>query len=247
MNQPKTLVFLPTYNERENIRGMVESVLAQGDAYEVIVVDDNSPDGTAALAEALAERDARVHVLVRIGSRGRGYAMIDAIRWMLERDYAALVEMDADWSHDPAYIPDISKALVRADVAICSRLVPGGGERNRPRIRQWITFIANFYIRLVLGLRVRDCTTGFRGYRRAALQSLDTDALFCPGPALLQELLFILTRKNFSVVEIPFLFEQRRAGRSKINLPLLLLSLANVWNIRKIHGAHTERNHAIED
>ena len=142
---------------------------------------------------------------------------------------------------------DITRALARADVAICSRLIPGGGERNRPRIRQWITFLANFYIRTVLGLRVHDCTTGFRGYRRAAIRSIDIDALFCPGPALLQELLFLLARGGFSVVEIPFLFEQRRAGRSKINLPLLLLSLSNVWSIRKIHGARTERRHEAED
>ena len=233
---PGTIVFLPTYNEREYIREIIRQVRALGPDHEALVVDDNSPDGTAGIVEEIRKSDPGVHLIVRTNAvRGRGIAMIDGIRWALGRPYDTFIEMDADGSHDPAYIPAIEAALSQSDMVICSRLVPGGGETGRTFLRRWVTHLSNAYIRLLLGLRIRDCTTGYRGYRMATLAALDLDRMFTIGPDIVQETLVAVANRGLSVREIPFLFVQRKAGRSKLGPRMLANSLISVWRIRRRH------------
>jgi len=233
---PGVLVFLPTYNEKENIASMVRDVLATAPEIEALVVDDNSPDGTAGIVQDIVAVEPRVHLMLRAENRGRGFAEADAIAWFQKKDYDVFVEMDADGSHPPKYIPDLLKAIGSgAGVAICSRLVPGGGERNRSFIRRWLTYASNLYIRIILGLRQRDCTTGYRAFSREALSAVEPEKLFTPGPAIVQELLYVVAQRGFRIVEIPFMFEQRVAGVSKLNIATLALSISNVLKIRKVH------------
>lgn len=239
---PGTIVFLPTYNESEYIREMLEQVRALGPDHEALVVDDNSPDGTADIVRGLQKNDPGIHLIVRTDAvRGRGIAMIDGIRWALQHSYATFIEMDADGSHDPKYIPAMETALSGADMVICSRLVPGGGETGRTFVRRWITLAANWYIRLLLGLSVKDCTTGYRAYRTQALAALDLDRMFTIGPDIVQETLIAMVRRGFTVREIPFLFQQRKAGNSKLGPALLMKSLKSVWKIRQHYPGGADR------
>lgn len=233
---PGKLVFLPTYNERDNIAGIVRDVLSKGADIEALVVDDNSPDGTADAVREIAKTEPRCHLLLRETDRGRGRAQADALRWFMRRDYGSFIEMDADGSHNPNYIPAIIDALKSADIVICSRLIPGGGERDRSITRKLLTIASNLFIRSTLGLKARDCTTGYRGFTRAAISAIDPDSLVSPGPAIVQEMLYILVRKGFAATEIPFIFEPRAAGRSKLNIATLALSISNVLKIKAVHG-----------
>jgi dolichol-phosphate mannosyltransferase len=233
---PGVIAFLPTYNECGYIREIVTQVRALGPDHEALVVDDDSPDGTADIVREMQKADPGVHLIVRKGvTRGRGIAMIDAMRWAVARDYDAFIEMDADGSHDPSYIPAMTRELASADMVICSRLVPGGGETGRSFVRRWLTLAANMYIRLLLGIAVKDCTTGYRAYRAAALAALDLDRMFTTGPDIVQETLAAMTVRGFTVREIPFLFRQRKAGASKLGPLQLLNSIKSVWRIRKYY------------
>jgi dolichol-phosphate mannosyltransferase len=232
---PGTIVFLPTYNECDNIADIVSRVMESAPGLEALVVDDNSPDGTADVVREIGRTDARVQLILRETDRGRGRADAAAVRWFQERDYEAFIEMDADGSHNPKYIPNIIEALKRADVVICSRFMTGGGEQGRTFTRRFLTKVSNAYIRIILGLKVKDCTTGYRGFTRRAMMSLDADALMSPGPAIVQEKLFILALKGFRVEEIPFVFEPRAAGRSKLNPFTLLMSISNLAKIKRLH------------
>lgn len=228
-----TIVVLPTYNERGNIAAVVRGVLAQGDRYEALVVDDGSPDGTVDEVRKEFAGEPRVHLVVREGPRGRGLAGAEGFRRALEGGYAYIFEMDADGSHDPAVLPSLTAALGRVDVAIASRLAPGGGEEGRGAARRWITAAANAYLRAVLGLKVRDCTTGFRGFRRAALEAVPWERVRCVGPAIVQEVLYAVSARGFSAEEVPFMFRERNWGESKLNVKLLLAGLIEALRIRK--------------
>jgi len=229
------IVTIPTYNERENIIGTLEGVLARDGRIEALVVDDSSPDGTAGAVEERFGPDPRVHLMVRTGPRGRGLAGAAGFKWALENGYDFIVEMDADGSHNPVYLDAIIEALARSDVVICSRLVPGGGEKGRPPHRRWITLAANLYLRLLLGLPARDCTTGYRGFRREVLDEVPWDSIGSEGPSIVQEILFIAARKKFRVEEIPFVFEERHAGSSKLGMRLLIAGLLDAFRIRRRH------------
>ncbi len=228
-----TLVILPTFNERDNIIGVLEGVLGQGERYEALVVDDMSPDGTAEAVRGRFGSDARVHLIEREGPKGRGHAGAAGFRWGLERDYKYIFEMDADGSHGPEYLNAMSDALKEADVAIASRLVPGGGESGRSFIRGWITSAANAYLRVVLGLAVRDCTTGYRGFRREALQAVPWDRVCSPGPSIVQEILYAVISRGFVAKEVPFMFRERIAGESKLNFGKLVAGLVEAFRIRR--------------
>ena len=230
----RILIILPTYNERENIERVVRGVLAQNERLEALVVDDCSPDGTGRIAAEIAAGEPRAHVMRRTGPRGRGLAARDGYRWALDNPrYAWIGEMDADGSHDPAYLPAVFEAMPDADMVICSRLLPGGGERGRPFWRRAATLAANAYIRRSLGLKVRDCTTGYRLMRREALAAMPLDRVACEGPAIVQEILYLFSRKGFRIREIPFTFVERAAGRSKLRFSTLLRSLRDVRGIRR--------------
>lgn len=230
MTEKRCVAILPTYNERDNVAPLVAAIRALG--VEVVVVDDDSPDGTAAAALRAAESDPGVHVIVRKEKRGRGYAGAEGFRWALERGYDLVVEMDADFSHPPEDIPRLIAAAEGADVVIASRLAPGGGEIGRGLSRRLLTRAANALIRRLLGLRVRDCTSGFRCFRREALAAVRPERLFSPGPAIVQEVLYLCSLNGLRIVETPFLFKARAAGKSKLTPAALLRTLADQLRIR---------------
>ena len=228
----KLLVMIPTFNEAENIGGLIRAVLAQDERAEVLVVDDDSPDGTAALVRDSAENNPRVHLLVRKQERGRGKAAVAGFLKALELGADWVLEMDGDFSHHPRYIPAFLKAIETCDVVIGSRLIPGGGERGRSFFRQFITSLANHYIRLVFSTSVRDCTSGFRCFRRAVLKSLPLTKMVSQGPALVEEMLYCCLQKKFSIKEIPIVFDDRSQGKSKLTFWKLLTTLVLILRFR---------------
>jgi dolichol-phosphate mannosyltransferase len=219
----RTIVVVPTYNEAPNLERLVEAIQLACASCEILVVDDQSPDGTGAIADRLASRSARVSAIHRAPPRGRGLAGRDGFVAALDRGADRIVEMDADFSHDPALLPELLGALENgADVVLGSRFVPGGSDVDRGWIRRTITVLANAFTRVVLGLHVGDCNSGYRGYRRAALAAIDPATLTSPGPAIVQEVLYRAHRARLRIVEIPLRFVDRREGESKLGIGLLL-------------------------
>lgn len=230
----KTLVTLPTYNESGNIGPLIDELLALDSDIEVLVVDDNSPDGTWRLVQERAARDNRVLLIHRTAERGRGTAGLAAFRYARDNGYDAAVEMDADYSHHPRFIPSLLEPLIsgEADIVIGSRLIPGGGETGRHPARRMITMAANGYIRAMLSLPVRDCTTGFRTFNRKALENIPWEMLDARGPEIVQEVLIEARRARLRMVERPIIFEERRAGESTFNYKIMLRSFGYVWRNR---------------
>lgn len=226
------MAMVPTYNEADNIRPLIEALLDSADGMQVVVVDDDSPDGTWKIVGEMAETDPRIHLVHRRGVRGRGSAGVAGFRYAVEAGAELVVEMDADWSHHPRHIPALIEAARDADVVIGSRLVAGGGESGRSAARTLITALANGYIRLVLGLTIRDCTSGYRVFRREALERIALDRMRSNGPAIVQELLMACKRAGCRFVEVPIRFEQRRAGQSTLTLKILFNGLLSVLLFR---------------
>lgn len=211
------VVIIPTFNESDNISTLVTEILALPVDAHVIVVDDNSPDGTGQLLDTMAAREPRIHPIHRPSKLGLGTAHIAGMRQAFALGLEPLVTMDADFSHNPRYIPGLLKGLDDRDVMIGSRYVPGGGTRFFSVQRQILSNGANAFARLMLGLRAHDCTAGFRAYRRTVLESLDLDCIFSNGYSFLIELLFLCQRNGWQIGEIPIIYEDRRAGKSKIS------------------------------
>lgn len=233
MNDRKPLVCLPTYNEAGNIRPMVAAILASVPQCHVLVVDDNSPDGTGKIADELASADPRVKVLHRAGKEGLGKAYLAAFAWALSRDYGLILEMDCDFSHDPKYLPGmIAAAESDADLVLGSRYVAGGGTVNWGLGRKIMSRGGSLYARSILGLRVRDLTGGFKCFRREVLQAIDLATVECTGYAFQVELTYRAIKKGFRVKELPIVFEDRRVGQSKMSRRILLEAIRKVWSIR---------------
>jgi len=227
------LVCIPTYNERENVESIVRAVLAADARVDVLVVDDASPDGTGELADALSRESPRVHVLHRAGKAGLGKAYLAAFDWALQRDYRFVLEMDADWSHDPKYLPTlIDPASTDADLVLGSRWVKGGGTRNWGIGRQFISRGGSFYARTILGVPIRDLTGGFKCFRAEVLRAIDLPSVESTGYGFQIELTYRAIKKGFRVVEVPIVFEDRRVGQSKMSRAIVLEALAMVWKIR---------------
>ena len=218
LSGPKTLVVIPTYNERENIARLCRDVLSQADSIEVLVVDDNSPDGTAELVESLAAAEPRIHLLRRPGKLGLGTAHIAGYRWALERDYGLVVTMDADFSHPPERIPDMIRASGEFHVVIGSRYVEGGGYENWPARRVFLSATANWVARTFLRLKARDCTGAFRCFRREVLEAVPLENIRARGYSFQEEMLWQCTRPEWQIGEVPITFVDRAAGASKISL-----------------------------
>jgi dolichol-phosphate mannosyltransferase len=219
MNQPDTYVIVPTYNEADNLDELVSQLLALPVNLGVIIVDDNSPDGTGEMADQWAAREPeRVYVLHRPGKMGLGTAYIAGFNYGLDTLNAArLMTMDADFSHHPRYIPGMIELSEQYHVVIGSRYAPGGGSRNCAWKRVWLSRIANFVARMALGLRARDATAGFRLYRREVLASIPLDQIFSSGYSFLVEMLFLCQRRGWQIGELPIIFEDRRKGQTKIS------------------------------
>ena len=213
----RSLVVLPTYDEAENILPLSEQVLAADPSLEVVVVDDNSPDGTGDLVADRQKSEPRLHLIRREGKLGLGTAYLAGFRFGLEHGFDQVLTMDADFSHHPRYLPQMLEAMDHYDVVIGSRYVPGGGIDNWPIHRRALSAFANFYARFLLRLPVRDCTAGFRCYRAEVLQTVDPFEIRSSGYSFLEEMAFRVCRCGFSVGEIPIVFENRRAGDSKID------------------------------
>jgi len=214
----RALVIIPTYNEAMNLGNLVPQVLAQDPRLEVLVVDDNSPDGTGQLAAALAQHNPRVQVLHREGKRGLGTAYITGFRWALERGYDYVFEMDADFSHDPAHLKDFLKAVGEADLVLGSRYLGGKVTVvNWPMGRLVLSYSANIYARWLTGLRIWDLTGGFKCFRRRVLETIDLSRVRSNGYAFQIEMSVRAWRKGFRLKEIPIVFVDRTEGDSKMN------------------------------
>ncbi len=219
-------VMLPTYNEADNIRRVVEQILAQPADVRVVVVDDQSPDGTGQIADQLAtEYPGRVHVVHRDGPRGRGVAGVDGFKACLKLPVDCVIEMDADLSHDPDDVPRLLAAASHADLVMGSRYVRGGGEANRLLYRRIISRFANLYLRVMLGLPIRDCSSGYRCFRRHVLEAIALDDIASHGPSILTEILWQCKRNGFRIREVPIVFREREVGESKLNGTILINSL----------------------
>lgn len=228
----KIIAVLPTWNESENILPLIKSLLKVSRFLEVVVVDDNSPDGTWRLVDNEAKNNPRVHLVHRKTERGRGSAGVAGFKRALELGADLVIEMDADWSHHPRYLRRMIKATASADLVIGSRLVPGGGEKGRSPVRTIITLLANNWIRLCLGLNIRDCTSGYRVYRRWLLERFDWDKVRSTGPAIVQEQLIAAVALGARIHEVPILFEERRAGKSTFNTQILVAGLIAQLRLR---------------
>ena len=226
------LVIIPTYNEADNISTLVERLLALPYQLDVLVVDDASPDGTAALVEERMAREPRLHLLKRPGKMGLGSAYRDGFRYALENGAQYIFEMDADFSHDPDAIGDFLREVERADVVLGSRYLNGVTVVNWPLSRLVLSFAANLYTRLITGLPVRDATGGFKCFRRRALEAIRLDRVRSDGYAFQIELSYKCWRKGFKIVEIPILFVDRRVGESKMNRRIVWEAVWMVWWLR---------------
>jgi dolichol-phosphate mannosyltransferase len=225
------VVIVPTYNERDNVPPLVEALLRHT-GVRVLVVDDQSPDGTGAVADAMARTHPdRVAVLHRTASRGFGRSYVDGIKLALAQGADLICQMDADFSHDPARLPALLDAAQDADVVIGSRYVPGGGVVNWPLHRRLLSRFANAYVRAITHVTARDCTSGFRCWRREALASLPLDRFVSDGYSFLVEMLFVAARQGRRVVEVPITYVERREGQSKMSRAVILESAITPWRL----------------
>lgn len=229
----RTLVIIPTYNERDNIERIVGRVRLATPAVDVLIVDDSSPDGTGELADGLAERDAQVHVLHRAGKDGLGAAYVAGFRWAFEHGYDVMVEMDADGSHQPEELPRLLTALSEADLVIGARYVPGGTVVNWPKHREALSRGANTYARLMLGVPLHDTTAGYRAYRATALEKIGLDGIDSRGYCFQIDLALRAVRQGLRVVEVPITFVERERGASKMSRDVIAEAMLRVtsWGI----------------
>jgi len=229
----RALVIVPTYNERENIRRLVDTVLRQDGRLEVLVVDDGSPDGTGQLVAELSAEEPRVHLLERAQKMGLGTAYIAGFRWALERDYRYVLEMDADFSHDPAHLPQFLSAIEDADVVVGSRYQQGRVTViNWPIGRLILSYSANLYARAITGLPMWDTTAGFKCFRREVLEAIDFSRVRSNGYAFQIEMHFRAWKRNFRIVEIPIVFVDRTEGTSKMSPSIVREAIWMVWRLR---------------
>lgn len=240
-----TFVIVPTYNEADNLDDLISQLLALPLSLGVIVVDDNSPDGTGDLADQWAEHHPRrVHVIHRPGKLGLGTAYIAGFKKALhDLDAQRIMTMDADFSHHPRYVPQMVALSQKKHVVIGSRYVPGGGALHCTWKRIWLSRIANFVARVLLGLKARDATAGFRLYRREVLASIPLDQIFSSGYSFLVEMLFMCQRRGWQIGEVPIIFEDRRKGQTKISRQEVFKAQYTVFRLflRRLRGREPRR------
>lgn len=224
----RCVVIIPTYNESENLRPILERLRSAQPSVDVLVVDDASPDGTGEIADEIAVSDPSVHVLHREGKGGLGAAYLAGFGWALERDYDVLVEMDADGSHQPEQLGRLLGSIASADVVIGSRWVPGGSITNWPLSRELMSRCGNLYIRAMLGLSLRDVTAGFRAYRAEALRKIGLDTVESEGYCFQTDLSRRAVQAELNVIEVPIDFIERERGESKMSADIMRESLSKV-------------------
>ncbi len=232
MQSESVTVVVPTYNEAENIEPLVRQLLALPLDLRVIVVDDNSPDGTGEIVDRLAAEDARVRPLHRPGKLGLGTAHIAGFKQALQEGASLVLSMDADFSHNPRYVPSMVEKMRECDLVIGSRYVRGGGTRHCTLPRRVLSWGANAFAKVALGLRARDCTAGFRCYRREVLERVGLDQIFSEGYSFLIEMLFRAQHLGYRIGEVPITFENRQRGASKISKKEILKAVYTVLRLR---------------
>jgi len=215
------LVIIPTYNERENIESIIMEVLKQNIPVDVLVMDDNSPDGTGDIVRRLQEKDGRIHLIERSGKLGLGTAYIEGFKWAIKNGYDFVFEMDADFSHNPNDLPRLYRALNDFDLVIGSRYIKGIRVENWPPSRKLLSYSANLFARFVTGVPVRDLTSGFKGIRSSILKKLDLGKIKADGYGFQIEIHYYSYWNGFRVKEIPIVFVDRRAGRSKMSKQII--------------------------
>jgi dolichol-phosphate mannosyltransferase len=228
----RIIAMIPTYNEGGHIKELVEEVLERDPRMEVLVVDDDSPDGTWRIVEEMTRKDSRVHLLRRTCRRGRGWAGIEGLKRALAMGADAVIEMDGDYSHHPREIPRLIDAIDSCDLAVGSRSVAGGSDGRTALWRSLVTRLAAAYIRSVLGARISDPTSGYRCYRRHVLDEIGLSTLRSRGPSIVEEILHRCLRLGVQMKEVPIAFEERRSGESKLNLRKLLQTAWFVGRMR---------------
>ena len=229
------VVVIPTYNERESIGSLIREVLSLSLELNILVVDDNSPDGTGAIVSKLAEKSPKVRLLTRKKRKGRGSAGVDGFKKGLEMGADLIIEMDADFSHHPRHIPDLVANANNYKVVLGSRFVAGGADRDRGMLRQMVTRLAGLYVRRSLGIRIRDVSSGYRCFRKEVFEKVDLDDMISAGPAIVLEILYKVCLNGFSIKEVPIIFEDRRQGQTKLDTITLLETLVMVLRLRKMN------------
>ncbi len=237
-SKKKVVVIIPTYNEKDNICPLLRQILPILNDFDlrIIVVDDNSPDGTAQLVQNLADQDSRIQILIRKGKRGRGTAGLLGFQKAIEWKPDFIVEMDGDFSHQPQYLPNLLSQAQENDVVIGSRFIAGGKDLDRSYLRKSITFLARNFVRHWLGIEVHDISSGYRCFRRQALEKLELAWLKSKGPSLVIEILYKAYFCGLKIKEVPITFIQRKKGKSKLNLFILIQTLLMVFKFKKIYG-----------
>lgn len=228
------LIIIPTYNEKDNVEKLLALITQTDPAAHILIVDDNSPDRTYEVIEGLMQEKypGRLHLLKRAGKLGLGTAYIAGFKWALARDYDYIFEMDADFSHDPKYLPDFLAAIQKNDLVLGSRYVPGGGVKNWGFLRRLISQGGSFYARTILGLSLRDLTGGFKCFRREVLAAIDLDGIKSNGYSFQIEMTYRASRKGFRIAETPIVFEDRQVGQSKMSRKIFIEAVVMVWRLR---------------
>lgn len=240
----KTFIVISTYNESENVRPLIEQIFHFAPLCEVVVVDDNSPDGTWKIVKEMSAQNPRVHLIHRTAERGRGSAGIAGFKYALQQGAELIFEMDADFSHNPVYLPVFLHAAERFDVVSGARFIQGGDDTDRGNIRRLITYFANVYIRTVLGLKLRDCSSGYRCFRAEVLENMGLPTMVSIGPSIVQETLLRACQMGYKILEIPIAFKDRRQGSTKLTYKHLINGFLMVWKLRFSKPAATvNRSH----
>jgi dolichol-phosphate mannosyltransferase len=232
MDARDALIIIPTYNERQNIEALIPQVRAAVPGAHILVVDDSSPDGTGQCVTAMASSTPDLHLLQRTAKEGLGRAYISGFQWALQRPYRGIFEMDADFSHDPKYLPHFLSAIDDADLVIGSRYLTGVNVVNWPMSRLLLSYCGNYYARTVTGLPVRDCTAGFKCFRREVLQTLDLSRIAASGYSFQIEMNYYTWKRGFRIREIPIVFTDRTRGESKMSTKIIREALVLLWKLR---------------
>ncbi|MFA5832250.1 MAG: polyprenol monophosphomannose synthase [Bacteroidota bacterium] len=229
---PKALVIIPTYNEAQNAEKIITEVLQQSEMVEVLIVDDNSPDGTAEIVKKMMESNSRIHMLQRERKLGLGTAYVAGFKYAIERKFDFIFEMDADFSHNPKEIPIMLSKMDECDVLIGSRYIKGVNVVNWPMKRLILSYCANIYTRVITGMPVHDATAGFKCYKRKVLETINIDKLRSNGYAFQIETNFLAWKKGFTLMEMPIVFVDRRVGVSKMNKKIVYEAAFMVWKLK---------------
>ena len=229
------VIVIPTYNEIENIETILEKVFALGLGVDVLIVDDNSPDKTYKKVQEIINAniyDGQLHLFIREQKEGLGKAYVAGFKWCLQRDYVFIIEMDTDLSHHPKYLPVFIENIKEYDLVIGSRYVEGGGVVNCSPLRKFISFGGSTYARMILGISIKDVTGGFKCFKREVLEAIDLDSIISAGYAFQIEINYRTVLKGFRIKEVPIIFEDRVAGKSKMSIKIFIEALLNVVTLR---------------